>query len=164
MNVTFYTVTFYTLCLCLHLIQHITMTDYSFTELLAWLKTRINNAFVFLFCVFQCLEQCFHAEGNGLPLKTLHSDQYKVINLRITCFHLFRPKWNRLRKVAKSRVKNTQFTMKSLSRLFRFSNLTWLTIPWAAISYLRSSLRGKYGSRWDSHLFHVLFGELCALF
>uniref|UniRef100_A0A4W5R3S5 Unc-13 homolog D n=1 Tax=Hucho hucho TaxID=62062 RepID=A0A4W5R3S5_9TELE len=26
----------------------------------------------------QCLEQCFHAEGNGLPLDTLHIDSYKV--------------------------------------------------------------------------------------
>ncbi|RVE59203.1 hypothetical protein OJAV_G00186240 [Oryzias javanicus] len=27
----------------------------------------------------QCLEQCFHAEGNGLPLKSLHSDEYKTL-------------------------------------------------------------------------------------
>lgn len=31
-------------------------------------------------CSFQCLEQCFHAEGNGLPLNSLHSDEYKVSN------------------------------------------------------------------------------------
>ncbi|XP_053495444.1 protein unc-13 homolog D [Ictalurus furcatus] len=28
----------------------------------------------------QCLEQCFHAEGNGLPLETLHTDEYKALN------------------------------------------------------------------------------------
>ncbi|KAK3529487.1 hypothetical protein QTP70_031731 [Hemibagrus guttatus] len=27
----------------------------------------------------QCLEQCFHAEGNGLPLETLHTDEYKTL-------------------------------------------------------------------------------------
>uniref|UniRef100_A0A3Q2E2T4 Unc-13 homolog D (C. elegans) n=1 Tax=Cyprinodon variegatus TaxID=28743 RepID=A0A3Q2E2T4_CYPVA len=30
-----------------------------------------------LLYTLQCLEQCFHAEGNGLPEKTLHSDEYK---------------------------------------------------------------------------------------
>ncbi|XP_060750765.1 protein unc-13 homolog D [Tachysurus vachellii] len=28
----------------------------------------------------QCLEQCFHAEGNGLPLETLHTAEYKALN------------------------------------------------------------------------------------
>ena len=28
--------------------------------------------------VYQCLEQCFHAEGNGLPLLALQSEEYKV--------------------------------------------------------------------------------------
>lgn len=31
-----------------------------------------------LLCALQCLEQCFHAEGNGLQLNTLHSNEYKV--------------------------------------------------------------------------------------
>uniref|UniRef100_A0A3B1KK43 Unc-13 homolog D n=1 Tax=Astyanax mexicanus TaxID=7994 RepID=A0A3B1KK43_ASTMX len=26
-----------------------------------------------------CLEQCFHAEGNGLPRETLHTEEYKVL-------------------------------------------------------------------------------------
>ena len=30
------------------------------------------------FIVLQCLEQCFHAEGNGLPLLALQSEEYKV--------------------------------------------------------------------------------------
>uniref|UniRef100_A0A3B4C2A6 Unc-13 homolog D (C. elegans) n=1 Tax=Pygocentrus nattereri TaxID=42514 RepID=A0A3B4C2A6_PYGNA len=30
-------------------------------------------------CVWQCLEQCFHAEGNGLPLEMLHTDEYKTL-------------------------------------------------------------------------------------
>uniref|UniRef100_A0A7N6BIQ5 Unc-13 homolog D (C. elegans) n=1 Tax=Anabas testudineus TaxID=64144 RepID=A0A7N6BIQ5_ANATE len=37
-----------------------------------------------LLCVFQCLEQCFHAEGNGLPLTTLHSDDYKILKAHLT--------------------------------------------------------------------------------
>ncbi|KAM3859899.1 protein unc-13 homolog D [Diretmus argenteus] len=32
----------------------------------------------------QCLEQCFHAEGNGLPLDTLHSDEYKILKAHLT--------------------------------------------------------------------------------
>ncbi|KAM6897701.1 protein unc-13 homolog D [Xenentodon cancila] len=32
-----------------------------------------------LLYTLQCLEQCFHAEGNGLPLKTLHSEEYKTL-------------------------------------------------------------------------------------
>ncbi|MEQ2272570.1 hypothetical protein XENORESO_000765 [Xenotaenia resolanae] len=32
----------------------------------------------------QCLEQCFHAEGNGLPQKTLHSDEYKTLKAYLT--------------------------------------------------------------------------------
>ncbi|XP_066519313.1 protein unc-13 homolog D [Hoplias malabaricus] len=28
----------------------------------------------------QCLEQCFHAEGNGLPLETLHTEEYKTLH------------------------------------------------------------------------------------
>ncbi|XP_076855477.1 protein unc-13 homolog D [Brachyhypopomus gauderio] len=27
----------------------------------------------------QCLEQCFHADGNGLPLNTLHTEEYKAL-------------------------------------------------------------------------------------
>lgn len=27
----------------------------------------------------QCLEQCFHAEGNGLPRETLHTEEYKAL-------------------------------------------------------------------------------------
>lgn len=36
-----------------------------------------------MLCEFQCLEQCFLAEGNGLPEKTLHSDEYMVRNSRL---------------------------------------------------------------------------------
>ncbi|XP_036396006.1 protein unc-13 homolog D [Megalops cyprinoides] len=32
----------------------------------------------------QCLEQCFHAEGNGLPLETLHTDEYKKLKANLT--------------------------------------------------------------------------------
>lgn len=32
-----------------------------------------------LYCVvFQCFEQCFHAEGNGLPMDVLHTEDYQV--------------------------------------------------------------------------------------
>ncbi|XP_064179341.1 protein unc-13 homolog D isoform X2 [Anguilla rostrata] len=31
----------------------------------------------------QCLEQSFHAEGNGLPLDTLHTDEYKRLNAHL---------------------------------------------------------------------------------
>ncbi len=31
-----------------------------------------------VFVPWQCLEQCFHAEGNGLSLETLHTEEYKV--------------------------------------------------------------------------------------
>ncbi|KAM8887841.1 protein unc-13 homolog D [Synchiropus picturatus] len=34
-----------------------------------------------LYYTLQCLEQCFHGEGNGLPLKTLHSDDYKALKV-----------------------------------------------------------------------------------
>ncbi|XP_035516807.1 protein unc-13 homolog D [Morone saxatilis] len=37
-----------------------------------------------LLYTLQCLEQCFHAEGNGLPLKALHSDEYKVLKAHLT--------------------------------------------------------------------------------
>ncbi|KAF7643234.1 hypothetical protein LDENG_00242980, partial [Lucifuga dentata] len=37
-----------------------------------------------LLYTLQCLEQCFHAEGNGLPLPTLHSDQYKILKAHLS--------------------------------------------------------------------------------
>ncbi|XP_035998396.1 protein unc-13 homolog D isoform X2 [Fundulus heteroclitus] len=37
-----------------------------------------------LLYTLQCLEQCFHAEGNGLPEKTLHSDEYKTLKAHLT--------------------------------------------------------------------------------
>ncbi|KAM9716012.1 protein unc-13 homolog D isoform 1-T1 [Menidia menidia] len=37
-----------------------------------------------LLYTLQCLEQCFHAEGNGLPLETLHSDEYKMLKAHLT--------------------------------------------------------------------------------
>ncbi|XP_042253604.1 protein unc-13 homolog D [Thunnus maccoyii] len=37
-----------------------------------------------LLYTLQCLEQCFHAEGNGLPLQTLHSDEYKTLKAHLT--------------------------------------------------------------------------------
>ncbi|KAG7232861.1 hypothetical protein INR49_008029 [Caranx melampygus] len=37
-----------------------------------------------LLYTLQCLEQCFHGEGNGLPLNTLHSDEYKILKAHLT--------------------------------------------------------------------------------
>ncbi|XP_062234924.1 protein unc-13 homolog D [Platichthys flesus] len=37
-----------------------------------------------LLYTLQCLEQCFHAEGNGLPLKSLHSHEYKILKAHLT--------------------------------------------------------------------------------
>ncbi|XP_005721942.1 protein unc-13 homolog D [Pundamilia nyererei] len=37
-----------------------------------------------LLYTLQCLEQCFHAEGNGLPLNKLHSDEYKALKSHLT--------------------------------------------------------------------------------
>ncbi|XP_051926411.1 protein unc-13 homolog D isoform X1 [Hippocampus zosterae] len=37
-----------------------------------------------LLYTLQCLEQCFHGEGNGLPLETLHSDDYKTLKAYLT--------------------------------------------------------------------------------
>ncbi|XP_051522810.1 protein unc-13 homolog D-like isoform X1 [Myxocyprinus asiaticus] len=37
-----------------------------------------------LLYTLQCLEQCFHAEGNGLPLETLHTDEYKTLRAHLT--------------------------------------------------------------------------------
>ncbi|CAL9708834.1 unnamed protein product [Knipowitschia caucasica] len=37
-----------------------------------------------LFYTLQCLEQCFHAEGNGLPLTTLQSVEYKTLKSHLT--------------------------------------------------------------------------------
>uniref|UniRef100_A0A3P8TV54 Unc-13 homolog D n=1 Tax=Amphiprion percula TaxID=161767 RepID=A0A3P8TV54_AMPPE len=37
-----------------------------------------------LLYTLQCLEQCFHAEGNGLPLTALQSDEYKVLKAHLT--------------------------------------------------------------------------------
>ncbi|KAG8008953.1 Protein unc-13-like protein D [Nibea albiflora] len=36
-----------------------------------------------LLYTLQCLEQCFHAEGNGLPVTTLHSDEYKALKAHL---------------------------------------------------------------------------------
>ncbi|KAJ8399738.1 hypothetical protein AAFF_G00408430 [Aldrovandia affinis] len=33
--------------------------------------------------MLQCLEQCFHAEGNGLPLGTLHTEEYKRLKANL---------------------------------------------------------------------------------
>lgn len=52
------------------------------------------GTFYFLLCEFQCLEQCFHAEGNGLPLNALHSDDYKVSNYRPTTKGVHLIEWN----------------------------------------------------------------------
>uniref|UniRef100_A0A3B5ACK4 Unc-13 homolog D n=1 Tax=Stegastes partitus TaxID=144197 RepID=A0A3B5ACK4_9TELE len=43
----------------------------------------LHNTF-YMLCVFQCLEQCFHAEGNGLPLTALQSDEYKMLKAHLT--------------------------------------------------------------------------------
>ncbi|XP_060883777.1 protein unc-13 homolog D [Labrus mixtus] len=37
-----------------------------------------------LLYTLQCLEQCFHAEGNGLPLNSLHSEEYKTLKGHLT--------------------------------------------------------------------------------
>uniref|UniRef100_A0A8C3ASA6 Unc-13 homolog D n=1 Tax=Cyclopterus lumpus TaxID=8103 RepID=A0A8C3ASA6_CYCLU len=37
-----------------------------------------------LLYTLQCLEQCFLAEGNGLPSNTLHSDEYKALKAHLT--------------------------------------------------------------------------------
>ncbi|CAL8304632.1 unnamed protein product [Lota lota] len=37
-----------------------------------------------LLYTLQCLEQCFHAEGNGLPLLALQSEEYKVLKAHLT--------------------------------------------------------------------------------
>ncbi|XP_068614263.1 protein unc-13 homolog D-like [Brachionichthys hirsutus] len=37
-----------------------------------------------LLYTLQCLEQCFHADGNGLPLHTLHSEKYKDLKSHLT--------------------------------------------------------------------------------
>ncbi|XP_049615716.1 protein unc-13 homolog D isoform X1 [Syngnathus scovelli] len=37
-----------------------------------------------LLYTLQCLEQCFHGEGNGLPLEILHSDEYKTLKSYLT--------------------------------------------------------------------------------
>lgn len=35
-------------------------------------------------CALTCLEQCFHAGGNGIPLQTLHSEDYKALQNQLT--------------------------------------------------------------------------------
>lgn len=37
-----------------------------------------------LLYTLQCLEQCFHAEGNGLSLETLHTEEYKMLRANLT--------------------------------------------------------------------------------
>ncbi|XP_024913219.1 protein unc-13 homolog D isoform X2 [Cynoglossus semilaevis] len=37
-----------------------------------------------LLYTLQCLEQCFHAEGSGLPLTSLHSEEYKTLKAHLT--------------------------------------------------------------------------------
>uniref|UniRef100_A0A672JWK3 Protein unc-13 homolog D-like n=1 Tax=Sinocyclocheilus grahami TaxID=75366 RepID=A0A672JWK3_SINGR len=37
-----------------------------------------------LLYALQCLEQCFHAEGNGLSLETLHTEEYKTLRANLT--------------------------------------------------------------------------------
>ncbi|XP_029954450.1 protein unc-13 homolog D [Salarias fasciatus] len=37
-----------------------------------------------LLYTLQCLEQCFHAEGNGLPLNALHSEDYKTLKAHLS--------------------------------------------------------------------------------
>jgi len=47
-----------------------------------------TSSFMCLFC--QCLEQCFYAEGNGLPNETLHTEEYKVsVIVLCSCFYIF---------------------------------------------------------------------------
>nr|XP_061807192.1 protein unc-13 homolog D-like [Nerophis lumbriciformis] len=41
-----------------------------------------------LLYTLQCLEQCFHGEGNGLSLNTLHSDDYKSLKAYLTQYSL----------------------------------------------------------------------------
>lgn len=101
-----------------------------------------------LSCEFQCLEQCFHAEGNGLPLNALHSDEYKVSTWTQRGFIPF----SLICVYSISDQNDAREHILCFSRVSRLSKRTWLTTLRAASSSWRSSLKGKYGSRWDSGL------------
>ncbi|XP_054454454.1 protein unc-13 homolog D [Anoplopoma fimbria] len=55
-----------------------------------------------LLYTLQCLEQCFLAEGNGLPLKTIHSDEYKVLKAHLT--HNSLSSWQLLEKFLERKI------------------------------------------------------------
>ncbi|XP_029312783.1 protein unc-13 homolog D isoform X2 [Cottoperca gobio] len=55
-----------------------------------------------LLYTLQCLEQCFLAEGNGLPLNTLHSDEYKVLKTHLT--HNSLSSWKLLEKFLEGKI------------------------------------------------------------
>ncbi|KAJ8264152.1 hypothetical protein GJAV_G00145820 [Gymnothorax javanicus] len=46
-------------------------------------QTGVRQFYQRLHYTLQCLEQCFHAEGNGLQLDTLHTDEYKRLKAHL---------------------------------------------------------------------------------
>ncbi|KAK5850422.1 hypothetical protein PBY51_001305 [Eleginops maclovinus] len=55
-----------------------------------------------LLYTLQCLEQCFLAEGNGLPLNILHSDEYKALKAHLT--HNSLSSWKLLEKFLAGKI------------------------------------------------------------
>ncbi|XP_059387307.1 protein unc-13 homolog D-like [Carassius carassius] len=56
-------------------------------KILHQMSQQENNNMVYfqrLLYTLQCLEQCFHAEGNGLSLETLHTEGYKTLWANLT--------------------------------------------------------------------------------
>ncbi|XP_010780045.1 protein unc-13 homolog D-like, partial [Notothenia coriiceps] len=49
-----------------------------------------------------CLEQCFLAEGNGLPLDILHSDEYKALKAHLS--HNSLSSWKLVEKFLEGKV------------------------------------------------------------
>ncbi|KAK1881404.1 Protein unc-13 like D [Dissostichus eleginoides] len=55
-----------------------------------------------LLYTLQCLEQCFLAEGNGLPLDILHSDEYKALKAHLS--HNSLSSWKLVEKFLEGKV------------------------------------------------------------
>ncbi|KAM6898628.1 protein unc-13 homolog D [Lycodopsis pacificus] len=55
-----------------------------------------------LLYTLQCLEQCFLAEGNGLPLNTLHSEEYKALKVHLT--HNSLSSWQLMEKFLERKI------------------------------------------------------------
>ncbi|XP_032357999.1 protein unc-13 homolog D isoform X1 [Etheostoma spectabile] len=56
-----------------------------------------------LLYTLQCLELCFHAEGNGLPLNTLHSDEYKALKAHLN--HNSLSSWQLVEKFLERKIR-----------------------------------------------------------